>query len=436
MDFSIRIPLGMKIFSLTLCHKVFPIELREKIAFKDEDAISFLSGLKEEHEIKNALLVSTCNRTELFIAAENVHQGLKTLEQVLEVWERERNFKLPICPPPNIIDHYSSVERLLRVTSGLESQIVGESEIQGQVRTAMDLSAEAGVNGQVILKLWEKALRCGKRVRSETPLGDGALSVAYGALEVARKIFGGISNLDITIVGAGEVSELVLQNLQGQDRKSLKILNRSKERAEHLARSYSADLGGLEDLPSALISSDLVIASTGATDPVITRQMIEDISSKRKKGALLLVDLGLPRDIEPTIGNLTDIFLFNLDDLARLVEGNLSARRQAIPEAEEIVKHELTQFESWLESRRLEPAIRSLRSALDNACQRELSHLREELSDEDFNRIESILRKVVNRMLHKSTNEIRQSSTELERNFLSRLESFFQLDASELEDQQ
>ncbi|NCF54717.1 MAG: glutamyl-tRNA reductase [Planctomycetia bacterium] len=426
----------MKIFSLTLCHKVFPIELREKIAFKDADAISFLSGLKEEHEIKNALLVSTCNRTELFIAAENVHQGLKTLEQVLDVWERERNFKLPICPPPNIIDHYSSVERLLRVTSGLESQIVGESEIQGQVRTAMDLSAEAGVNGQIILKLWEKALRCGKRVRSETPLGDGALSVAYGALEVARKIFGGISNLDITIVGAGEVSELVLQNLQGQDRKSLKILNRSKERAEHLARSYSADLGGLEDLPSALINSDLVIASTGASDPVITRQMIKDISSKRKKGALLLVDLGLPRDIEPTIGNLADIFLFNLDDLARLVEGNLTARRQAIPEAEEIVKHELTQFESWLESRRLEPAIRSLRSALDNACQRELSHLREELSDEDFNRMESLLRKVVNRMLHKSTNEIRQSSTELERNFLSRLESFFQLDASELEDQQ
>jgi glutamyl-tRNA reductase len=426
----------MKIFSLTLCHKVFPIELREKIAFKDADAISFLSGLKEEHEIKNALLVSTCNRTELFIAAENVHQGLKTLEQVLDVWERERNFKLPICPPPNIIDHYSSVERLLRVTSGLESQIVGESEIQGQVRTAMDLSAEAGVNGQIILKLWEKALRCGKRVRSETPLGDGALSVAYGALEVARKIFGGISNLDITIVGAGEVSELVLQNLQGQDRKSLKILNRSKERAEHLARSYSADLGGLEDLPSALINSDLVIASTGASDPVITRQMIKDISSKRKKGALLLVDLGLPRDIEPTIGNLADIFLFNLDDLARLVEGNLTARRQAIPEAEEIVKHELTQFESWLESRRLEPAIRSLRSALDNACQRELSHLREELSDEDFNRMESLLRKVVNRMLHKSTNEIRQSSTELERNFLSRLESFFQLDASELKDQQ
>ena len=283
----------MKIFSLTLCHKVFPIELREKIAFKDEDAISFLSGLKEEHEIKNALLVSTCNRTELFIAAENVHQGLKTLEQVLEVWERERNFKLPICPPPNIIDHYSSVERLLRVTSGLESQIVGESEIQGQVRTAMDLSAEAGVNGQVILKLWEKALRCGKRVRSETPLGDGALSVAYGALEVARKIFGGISNLDITIVGAGEVSELVLQNLQGQDRKSLKILNRSKERAEHLARSYSADLGGLEDLPSALINSDLVIASTGATDPVITRQMIKDISSKRKKRRITVSRPGL-----------------------------------------------------------------------------------------------------------------------------------------------
>ena len=365
----------MKIYSLTVCHKVFPIELREKIAFKPDEATAFLSDLKDKHSIDEALLVSTCNRTELFIGTDNVHKGLSSLEEVLQIWERERNFKLPICPPPNIVDHHNSVERLLRVTAGLESQIIGESEIQGQVRNAMNHSSDAGVNGPVILKLWEKALRCGKRVRSETPLGDGALSVAYGALEVAKKIFGELSKINVTVVGAGEVSELVLQNLQGQSTKSLKILNRSLERAEHLAKAHGADLGGLDELPQALIDSDLLIISTGASEPVISKEMVLNSLPKRKGGGLLLVDLGLPRDVDPTVDKIGDVFLYNLDDLARLVEENLKTRRDAIPEAEEIVHHEAKQFANWLDSRRLDPAIRSLRSALESAGLYELQQM-------------------------------------------------------------
>lgn len=418
----------MKIYSLTVCHKVFPIELREKIAFSAEEATAFLRGLKETHSLDEALLVSTCNRTELFIGTDDVHTGLTSLDEVLKVWERERNFKLPICPPPNIVDHHHSVERLLRVTAGLESQIVGESEIQGQVRNAMNLSADAGVNGPVILKLWEKALRCGKRVRSETPLGDGALSVAYGALEVARKIFGELSQLKVAIVGAGEVAELVLQNLQGQKTKSLKIINRSRERAEHLAREHKAQLGGLDQLPQALADSDLVIVSTGASDPIITRQMVRTAQTERKGGALLLVDLGLPRDIEQEVDSLADVFLFNLDDLARLVEGNLKKRRDAIPEAEEIVQHEARQFANWLDSRRLDPAIRSLRNALESAGLQELQRMKKELTPEEFERMEKVVRKVINRLLHKSTQELKESSGQLEKGFLSKLESLFQTD--------
>jgi glutamyl-tRNA reductase len=418
----------MKIYSLTVCHKVFPIELREKIAFKAEDATAFLVDLKEKHSIEEALLVSTCNRTELFIGTDDVHRGLTSLDEVLQIWERERNFKLPICPPPNIVDHHHSVERLMRVTAGLESQIVGESEIQGQVRNAMNLSADAGVNGPVILKLWEKALRCGKRVRSETPLGDGALSVAYGALEVARKIFGELSQLKVTIIGAGEVAELVLQNLQGQPTKGLKIINRSRERAEHLAKEHNAQLGGFEELPQALIDSDLVIVSTGASEPVITTEMVRQSQAERKGGALLLVDLGLPRDVEQDAGSLADVFLFNLDDLARLVEGNLQKRREAIPEAEEIVQHEARQFANWLDSRRLDPAIRSLRQALESAGLQELKKMKEELNPEEYERMEKVVRKVINRLLHKSTQELRESSGQLEKGFLSKLESLFQVD--------
>lgn len=316
----------------------------------------------------------------------------------------------------------------MRVTAGLESQIVGESEIQGQVRNAMNLSADAGVNGPVILKLWEKALRCGKRVRSETPLGDGALSVAYGALEVARKIFGELSQLKVTIIGAGEVAELVLQNLQGQPTKGLKIINRSRERAEHLAKEHNAQLGGFEELPQALIDSDLVIVSTGASEPVITTEMVRQSQAERKGGALLLVDLGLPRDVEQDAGSLADVFLFNLDDLARLVEGNLQKRREAIPEAEEIVQHEARQFANWLDSRRLDPAIRSLRQALESAGLQELKKMKEELNPEEYERMEKVVRKVINRLLHKSTQELRESSGQLEKGFLSKLESLFQVD--------
>ena len=418
----------MKVYSLTVCHKVFPIELREKIAFTDEEATTFLKDLKAKHSIEEALLVSTCNRTELFIGTADVHRGLTSLEEVLQIWERERNFTLPLCPPPNIVDHHHSVERLLRVTAGLESQIVGESEIQGQVRNSMNLSADAGVNGPVILKLWEKALRCGKRVRAETSLGDGALSVAYGALEVARKIFGGLSKLNVTIIGAGEVAELVLQNLQGQQTKSLKILNRSRERAEHLAREYDAQLGGLDELPQVLAGSDLVVVSTGASEPIITNELVRQAQSERKGGALLLVDLGLPRDVEEEAGSLADVFLFNLDDLARLVEGNLQKRREAIPEAEQIVQHEARQFANWLESRRLDPAIRSLRNALESAGLKELEQMKAELNPEEFERMEKVVRKVINRLLHKSTQELKESSGQLEKGFLSQLESFFQID--------
>ena len=421
----------MKIYSLTVCHKVFPIELREKIAFKAEEAIEFLKGLKDQHKIEEALLLSTCNRTELFIGTDDIHTGISSLDETLQTWERERNFKLPICPPPNIVDHHNSVERLMRVTAGLESQIVGESEIQGQVRNAMNLSVEAGVNGPVILKLWEKALRCGKRVRSETPLGDGALSVAYGALEVARKIFGGLSKLNITIIGAGEVAELVLQNLQGQETKSLKILNRSRERAEHLAHEHGAQLGSLDELPQALIDSDLVIVSTGASSPLISADLVRKSLADRKGGALLLVDLGLPRDVEEEARSLKDVFLFNLDDLARLVEGNLKKRREAIPEAEEIVQHESRQFANWLDSRRLDPAIRSLRVALESAGLNELQQLKEDLSPEEYQRMEKVVRKVINRLLYKSTQELRESSGQLEKGFLSKLETFFQIDPQE-----
>ena len=187
-------------------------------------------------------------------------------------------------------------------------------------------------------------------------------------------------------------------------------------------------MGGLDELPQVLAGSDLVVVSTGASEPIITNELVRQAQSERKGGALLLVDLGLPRDVEEEAGSLADVFLFNLDDLARLVEGNLQKRREAIPEAEQIVQHEARQFANWLESRRLDPAIRSLRNALESAGLKELEQMKAELNPEEFERMEKVVRKVINRLLHKSTQELKESSGQLEKGFLSKLESFFQID--------
>ena len=416
----------MKINCLALDHTILPIEVREKIAFSREDSIQFLSQFRHRYQIDDALLLSTCNRTELYILAKNSHIGFEILDSILETWQQERGFRVPVrCAA--IHPHKVAVKRLVRVAAGLESQIIGESEILGQVRVAKELSDEAGVSGKVILRLWERALRCGKRVRSETRLGDGALSVAYGALRIARKIHGSLDGLSFGIIGAGEISELVLKNLEGVKDKKLTILNRSPERAELLAARFGGEAGSLDKLSATVSKSDVVICSTGSQAPILKeKELAAELVNRRK--SLLLVDLGLPRDIEPGCGNLPQVFLHNLDDLARLIEENLDERRNAIPEALEIVDHEAHRFELWLSGLRSEPALLALRNAMKEACDLELELLKDEVDSETHEHLRVLLHRLVKRVLHKPTEDLRSQGEDLEPRFLQRLESLFQLE--------
>ncbi len=415
----------MKISSLNLSHVVFPIETREKIVFSKEQGVQFLRELKENLDIEEALLLSTCNRTEFFLVLENEERGKCILDEILKKWSHERNFEIPAGTTGLIHGHLDSVGRLLRVSAGLESQLLGESEILGQVRDSIELSEEAGVAGPVIRKLWEKALRCGKRVRSETSIGDGALSLAYGALRVAKKIHGDVAGLRYCLVGAGEVSELVLKNLQGIDQAQITILNRSTEHAEHLGKVYGASVAPFENLEREIAAADVVISSTSSKIPIIDRNLVSSATSGRSTG-LLLVDLGVPRDIDPSAKNLPNVFLYNLDDLARLIEDNLSNRRSAIPAAEEVVQHETRQFENWLGHQQLGPAIRSLRRALEQESEKELDLLKDEVDDEMHQKLTRLLTKLIHRVLHRPTKELRSSGGELSGSMLARFEEMFQ----------
>ena len=423
----------MRINCLALDHKILPLEVREKIVFSHDQAIQFLTEFRQRYQIKDVLLLSTCNRTELYILANNSHEGFGILNSILQKWQTDRDFRVPIqCAA--IHSHGASVRRLLRIAAGLESQIIGESEVLGQVRTAKDLSDKAGATGKVMIRLWEKALRCGKRVRSETRLGDGALSVAYGVLWIARKIHGSLKGLSFGIIGAGEISELVLKNLDTIEDKKLKILNRSPERAELLASRFGGIAGSLDELAATIQESDVVICSTGSQIPLIKKDELSTVLKERKR-SLLLIDLGVPRDIEPDCGNLPQIFLNNLDDIARLIEENLDERRSAIPEALEIVDHEAHRFELWLNGLRSEPALKALRKAMEDACQFELELLKDEVDQETHEKLQVLLPRLVKRVLHKPTEDLRAQGGDLEPRFLKQLEALFQMeDRPESED--
>ncbi|MDE0959780.1 MAG: glutamyl-tRNA reductase [Planctomycetota bacterium] len=424
----------MKISSLTLSHSNFPIEIREKIAINREQAVGILSDLRFKMAIENALLISTCNRTELFLATEKQERGQEILEEILKQWMHERQFSIPGEVDELILQHHESITRLLRVASGLESQLLGESEILGQIRIAIELSEETQVAGSVIRKLWEKALRCGKRVRSETSIGDGALSLAYGALKVAKKIHGKVSGLHYCIIGAGEVAELVLRHLQEIEGAKITILNRSEEHAEHLASMFGAEPGSLEDLPSVLVNTDVLISSTASAHPIIKTDLIRKVLEGRPKG-LLLVDLGVPRDIDPAVKELPQVFLYNLDDLARLIQENLTSRQEAIPGAEEIVEHERQQFQVWIVNQQLQPAILSLRKSLEDASEQELDLLRDELDAETHQQLTVLVRKLLKRALHRPTKEFRATSSQWSESFVSRIESLFKQETFEDEEQ-
>ena len=424
----------MRISSLTLSHAVFPIETREKIAISREQAVSFLSNLRFKMEIENALLVSTCNRTELFLATEKQERGREILEQTLRQWMRERQFVIPGKAEELILEHQDSITRLLRVSSGLESQLLGESEILGQVRSAIELSEEAQVAGTVIRKLWEKALRCGKRVRSETSIGDGALSLAYGALKVAKKIHGKVSGLHYCIIGAGDVAELVLTHLQGIEDARITVLNRSQEHAEKIASVYGAAQGSLDDLADVIVNTDVLISSTASPHPIIHADLIRKALVGRPKG-LLLVDLGVPRDIDSGVKELPQVFLYNLDDLARLIEENLDSRQEAIPGAEEIVEHERQQFQIWTVNQQLDPIIRALRKSIEVASEQELELLRDDVDGELHTKLTDLVRGLLKRALHRPLKEFRAAGSQLNLSFLNRLESLSQQESVDEEDQ-
>jgi glutamyl-tRNA reductase len=414
-----RIPKGYRageLLALGISHKTAPVALRERLAFTESQALEFAKQIAHSPHAHEAVVISTCNRTEVYLVATDPVQAEAEVLGMLARRASIRPTELAqeIYSPRNC----DAARQLYRVTAGLESMIVGEAEIQGQVKRAHEAAMRAGVTGPLSNRLFAAALTTGKRVRSETGIGSSRVSVPSVAVDLAQDVLGGLADRHVVILGAGETSELTAQAFAHQGVGTIFVANRHADRALSLAQRFGGSVVGLDKLPEQLLEADIVVCSTSSPHPIVGSEELEVVMAQRtERGAraLLLIDIAVPRDVDSRCGDIEGVTLYDIDDLQAVVQRNLGARRGIVPHAEEIVEEEIRRFARWLGQRATLPTVSALRehgSALVEQILAENAGRWESASERDLMRVEAIARAVLSRLLHEPTIRLRSLSRE------------------------
>jgi glutamyl-tRNA reductase len=366
----------MEIVLVGLNFRTAPVEVREKVSFSADQARKAGEELRTQGILEETLVLSTCNRTEIYGVHANANrESAGALSTYLGGFHSLR----PDVLNPSLYHHYDhdAVRHLFRVSAGLDSMLLGEAEILGQVREAYLHAHENHVTGPVLNRLFQAALEIGKRVRAETELGTRPMGVASAGMKLAERIFGKLSDRSALVLGAGTISEQVVSQLRDRNIKNLYLSNRSRDKAEEFARQYNGKVMDWGEWDTALKLPDVIVSAVGVQDTLLTRAMIERAMSARGNRALFLMDLGLPRNIEPATADLYNVYLYTMDDLTGIVNQNRSARQTEVPKAESLVEEHVGKFISWQASVQLIGVLETLRGSLR---QRRAAFLHEKLS--------------------------------------------------------
>ncbi|MDX2128177.1 MAG: glutamyl-tRNA reductase [Chloroherpetonaceae bacterium] len=389
----------MNLISIGATHQTAPVEIRERLSFTETEAKALLEELSQSGLVTESFLVSTCNRTELYAVPAREEVTAEHLKELII----ERKHARKEVRPEHFFSRFAcgAVKHLFEVTSGADSMILGESQILGQVKDAYRIAAETEATGTVLNRLCHQAFSVAKRVRTETKLTDGAISVSYAAVELAKKIFSDLSAKRVLLVGAGETAALAAKHLLEKRVTHISITNRTTERAEELAR----DLGTSSVIPFTSFSQylgeyDIVITAVGGTGEVISESAIEKGMQARKHEPILFLDLGVPRNISPKAGSIYNVFLKDVDDLQGIVSKNLEARRAELPKVEKIVGEELVEFETWFNSLQVAPTIRDLNAKFQSILNEELERIKGKVSEEEYKRTAQVAERMMRKFLH------------------------------------
>lgn len=341
-----------------------PVEIREKLAFSENTIESAIEELNQRKSILENVIISTCNRTEIYAVVDQIHTGRYYIKQFLSDW-----FDIPMDEFASYLEvneNDEAIEHLLRVSVGLHSMVLGETQILGQVRDSFLTAQKLKATGTIFNELFKRAVTFAKRAHKETAIGEHAVSVSYAAVELAKKIFGDITDKHVVIYGAGEMGELAVKNLYGAGVENITVINRTLNRAEELARQFKATAKTSDELEAVLQKADILISSTAAKEPVLSKKDIEPIQKVRKGKPLFLVDIAVPRDLDADISELDSVFLYDIDDLQHIVDKNLAERKEAAKAIEMQLEDEIDEFKEWVTTLGVVPVIRALREkALD-----------------------------------------------------------------------
>jgi glutamyl-tRNA reductase len=412
-----------------ISHRIAPVALRERVAFTERQAARFVTALCIEPAISEAVALSTCNRTELIVVLEDAGSAaesavLARLAAHAEIAVAE------LAAVTYTLRNCDAARHLFRVTAGLESMIVGEHEIQGQVKRAHESARETGTSGPLCNRLFGAALHTGRRVRAETAIARSHVSLSSVAVELAERLLGELRGRPVVVIGAGETSELTAQALAARGVATTFIANRHADRARSMAERFGGSVVGLDSLPGALESADIVLASTSSPHPIVGHEELEIVMRARERRPLLLIDIAVPRDIDPLCGELEGVTLRDIDDLQAAVTHNLSSRTADVPAAEEIITQEIGRFAQWLGELDVRPTIAMLHARGDQIAEQLLEENAgrwESASSRDLARVEALARAVVARLLHEPTIRLRSLDAERVHGSIELLRDLFAL---------
>jgi glutamyl-tRNA reductase len=397
------------LFLLGVSHRTAPVDLRERLDFSSRSIGDAVEALAARPSATESVVVSTCNRSEIYVASDDPARARAELIAFLSDYHG--------VAPETFLPHLfvkedaAAAGHLFRVAAGLDSLVVGEPQILGQVKEAFQIAAERRCTGPLLSKLFNWSFGVGKRVRSETALGEGAVSVSFAAVSLARKIFGRLDGRHVLVVGAGDISTLTAQHLRSQGVGDITITSRTMAHAETLATAVGGKAIPWEQMAQALAQADIVITATGSQRPIITRQHLESATGGRRRSSpLFIFDIAVPRDVAADVAEIEQVFLYNVDDLHSIVDENLSRRATEVSRAEQIVAEELGRFAAWQRSRGAVPTVVALRQKFEAIRQSELRRLDHKLASlppEARARVDEITRLLVEKLLLEPTEQLK-----------------------------
>ncbi|MGG3798305.1 glutamyl-tRNA reductase [Metabacillus fastidiosus] len=403
----------MHILVVSLNYKTAPVEIREKLTFQPNELGQAMKQLKKQKSVLENIIVSTCNRTEIYAVVDQLHTGRYYVKAFLANWFGFD--KDDITPYLNIYETDGAIDHLFKVACGLDSMILGETQILGQVRTSFLLSQEEETIGTVFNQLFKQAITLAKRAHAETEIGANAVSVSYAAVELGKKIFGDLKTKHVLILGAGKMGELAVKNLHGSGVDKVTVLNRTVEKAEVLAQRFDGQAKGMNELQCALLEADIVISSTGANGFVITKELMTYVEKMRKGRPLFMVDIAVPRDLDPKLAELDNVFLYDIDDLQGIVEANLKEREAAAEQIHLLIEAEMVDFKQWINTLGVVPVISALREkalAIQAETMQSIERKMPNLTEREKKVLNKHTKSIINQMLRDPIVKVKELAAE------------------------